>query len=159
MTRLRLYNTLTRAKEDFAPLDPANVRMYVCGPTVYDYAHIGNGRPAIVFDVLFRLLRHLYGPAHVTYVRNITDIDDKINARAAERARGRNVPILDVLREITEATYGVYREDVIALGCLEPTSMPRATENVPAMIAMTRTLIDAGGRISVSNSSQFCKVG
>ena len=144
MTRLRLYNTLSRAKEDFVPLDPKNVRMYVCGPTVYDYAHIGNGRPAIVFDVLFRLLRHLYGPAHVTYVRNITDIDDKINARAADRAKGRNTPILDVLREITEATYGVYREDVIALGCLEPTAMPRATENVPAMIAMTQTLVDAG---------------
>jgi len=144
MSKLRLYNTLTRTKEDFAPLDPANVRMYVCGPTVYDYAHIGNARPAIVFDVLFRLLRHIYGAGHVTYVRNITDIDDKINARAAERAKGRNAPILDVLREITEQTYGVYREDVMALGCLEPTAMPRATENVPAMIAMTRTLIDAG---------------
>ncbi len=82
---LRLYNTLSRTKEDFAPLDPKNVRMYVCGPTVYDFAHIGNARPAIVFDVLFRLLRHTYGEAHVTYVRNITDIDDKINARAASR--------------------------------------------------------------------------
>ena len=82
---LRLYNTLTATKEDFAPLDPANVRMYVCGPTVYDFAHIGNARPVIVFDVLFRLLRHLYGEAHVTYVRNITDMDDKINARAATR--------------------------------------------------------------------------
>ncbi len=79
---LRLYNTLTRQKEDFKPLDPSNVRMYVCGPTVYDFAHIGNARPVIVFDVLFRLLRHLYGPEHVTYVRNITDVDDKINARA-----------------------------------------------------------------------------
>ncbi len=84
---LRLYNTLSRTKEDFAPLDPNNVRMYVCGPTVYDFAHIGNARPVIVFDVLFRLLRHLYGEDHVTYVRNITDIDDKINARAAEAAR------------------------------------------------------------------------
>ena len=81
---LRLHNTLTRTKEDFVPIDPANVRMYVCGPTVYDFAHIGNARPLIVFDVLFRLLRHLYGPEHVTYVRNITDVDDKINARAAE---------------------------------------------------------------------------
>src|ERR1700753_265394 len=109
--KLRLYNTLTRAKDDFAPIDPRNVRMYVCGPTVYDYAHIGNARPAIVFDVLFRLLRHAYGEAHVTYVHNITDIDDKINARAAERAAAdkRNVPILQVLREITEVTYGVYR--------------------------------------------------
>jgi len=117
---IRLYNTLSRTKEDFVPLDANNVRMYVCGPTVYDYAHIGNGRPAIVFDVLFRLMRHTYGAGHVTYVRNITDIDDKINARAAERAKTdkRNVPILDVLREITEATYGVYRADVVALGCL-----------------------------------------
>ena len=81
---LRLYNTLTRQKEDFKPLDAANVRMYVCGPTVYDFAHIGNARPVIVFDVLFRLLRHLYGPEHVTYVRNITDVDDKINARALQ---------------------------------------------------------------------------
>jgi len=144
MTALRLYNTLTRTKEDFVPLDPANVRMYVCGPTVYDYAHIGNARPAIVFDVLFRLLRHLYGQGHVTYVRNITDIDDKINARAAERRGGRNVPILDALRELTETTYGIYREDVIALGCLEPTAMPRATEHVAQMIAMTKALIDAG---------------
>src|ERR1700709_2453018 len=128
---LRLYNTLTRQKEEFKPLDPSNVRMYVCGPTVYDFAHIGNARPAIVFDVLYRLLRHTYGDGHVTYVRNITDVDDKINARAAERAAAdtRNLPILDVLREITNATYGVYREDVVALGCLEPTCMPRATEH------------------------------
>ena len=85
---LRLYNTLTRTKEDFAPIDPANVRMYVCGPTVYDFAHIGNARPVIVFDVLFRLLRHLYGEDHVTYVRNITDVDDKINARGRARPSG-----------------------------------------------------------------------
>ena len=143
---IRLYNTLTRSKDVFTPIDRKNVRMYVCGPTVYDYAHIGNARPAIVFDVLFRLLRHTYGDAHVTYVRNITDIDDKINARAAERAAAdrRNVPILQVLREITEATYGVYREDVAELGCLEPTVMPRATEYVPQMIAMTNALIAAG---------------
>mgnify|MGYP003736188781 CR=1 FL=1 len=83
--KLRFTNTLTRTKEDFLPLDPANVRMYVCGPTVYDFAHIGNARPAIVFDVLFRLLRHVYGPDHVTYVRNITDVDDKIIRRALER--------------------------------------------------------------------------
>ena len=82
---LRLYNTLTRQKEVFTPLDPARVRMYVCGPTVYDRAHSGNARPVIVFDVLFRLLRHIYGESHVTYVRNVTDVDDKINARAAER--------------------------------------------------------------------------
>jgi cysteinyl-tRNA synthetase len=116
--------------------------MYVCGPTVYDYAHIGNARPAIVFDVLFRLLRHIYGQGHVTYVRNITDIDDKINARAQECAKGGDV--FAALRELTEKTYGIYRQDVMALGCLEPTLMPRATENVPAMIAMTESLIAEG---------------
>jgi cysteinyl-tRNA synthetase len=127
---LRLHNTLTRQKEDFAPIDPKNVRMYVCGPTVYDYAHIGNARPAIVFDVLFRLLRHLYGAEHVTYVRNITDIDDKINARASEMRGTRNVPVLDVMRELTEETTRVYFEDVAALGNLLPTHTPRATEFV-----------------------------
>jgi cysteinyl-tRNA synthetase len=141
---LRLYNTLTRTKEVFVPLDPKNVRMYVCGPTVYDYAHIGNARPAIVFDVLFRLLRHTYGEQHVTYVRNVTDIDDKINARALARRGDRNVPILDVVRELTEETYGVYRADVAALGNLPPTLMPRATENVPHMIAMIEALVAKG---------------
>src|SRR5438046_3181909 len=138
---LRLHNTLTRSKEDFAPLDPKNVRMYVCGPTVYDYAHIGNARPVIVFDVLFRLLRHLYGDTHVTYVRNVTDIDDKINARALERAQGRNIPILDVVREITEETGRIYNEDVAALGNLQPTVTPRATEHVREMIAMIDALV------------------
>jgi len=131
---LRLYNTLTRTKEDFAPLDPKNVRMYVCGPTVYDYAHIGNARPAIVFDVLFRLLRHLYGAGHVTYVRNITDVDDKINARAAERGIS--------IRELTEETWRIYNDDVSALGCLPPSVTPRATEHIPEMIAMIETLIE-----------------
>src|SRR5215472_8351950 len=93
---LKLYNTLTRTKEDFAPIDPDNVRMYVCGPTVYDYAHIGNARPVIVFDVLFRLLRHFYGADHVTYVRNITDVDDKINARAAREHPDR--PLNETIR-------------------------------------------------------------
>ena len=87
MTRIRLHNTRSRAKEDFVPIDPENVRMYVCGPTVYDRAHIGNARPVVVFDVLFRLLRHVYGEGHVTYVRNFTDVDDKINARAAAMRR------------------------------------------------------------------------
>jgi cysteinyl-tRNA synthetase len=143
---IRLYNTLTKSKDVFVPIDPTNVRMYVCGPTVYDFAHIGNARPAIVFDVLFRLLRHAYGAGHVTYVRNITDIDDKINARAAERAAAdkRKLPILQILREITEQTYGVYRDDVTALGCLAPTHMPRATEYVAPMVAMTETLIANG---------------
>ncbi|HEY1837564.1 MAG TPA: cysteine--tRNA ligase [Rhizomicrobium sp.] len=141
---LRLYNTLTRAKEEFVPLDPKNVRMYVCGPTVYDYAHIGNARPAIVFDVLFRLLRHIYGESHVTYVRNVTDIDDKINARALEKRGDRNVPILDVVRELTQETYGVYQKDMEALGNLPATFMPRATENIAPMIAMIEALIAAG---------------
>ena len=141
---LRLHNTLTRQKEDFTPIDPANVRMYVCGPTVYDFAHIGNARPVIVFDLLFRLLRHIYGEDHVTYVRNITDIDDKINARARERRGRRNIPVLDVLKEITEETQRVYLEDVTALGNLPPTHTPRATRHVPQMIALIGELIAAG---------------
>jgi cysteinyl-tRNA synthetase len=136
MTALRLYNTLTRTKEDFAPLDPKNVRMYVCGPTVYDFAHIGNARPAIVFDVLFRLLRHTYGEDNVTYVRNITDVDDKINARAA--AEGITI------RELTEKTYKIYNEDIAALGCLAPNVTPRATDHIKQMIAMIATLVANG---------------
>ncbi len=119
---LKLYDTLTREKRVFAPIDPDRVRMYVCGPTVYDFAHIGNARPVIVFDVLFRLLRHIYGDEHVTYVRNITDVDDKINARAAERG----IPI----RELTDETYKNFQADVAALGCLPPTVEPRATDYV-----------------------------
>src|SRR6186713_3066248 len=115
---LRLYDTLTREKRPFAPIDRNNVRMYVCGPTVYDFAHIGNARPVIVFDLLYRLLRHVYGDEHVTYVRNITDVDDKINARAAERG----IPI----RELTEQTYKNFKDDVSALGCLAPDVEPRA---------------------------------
>ncbi|HMN71721.1 MAG TPA: cysteine--tRNA ligase [Rhodoblastus sp.] len=134
--RLRLYNTLTRAKEDFVPIDADNVRMYVCGPTVYDYAHIGNARPVIVFDVLYRLLRHLYGADHVTYVRNITDVDDKINARAAERGIS--------IRDLTEETNRIFQADVKALGCLEPTVQPRATEHIAEMIAIIERLISGG---------------
>ena len=133
---LRLYNTLSREKEAFSPIDPANVRMYVCGPTVYDFAHIGNARPAIVFDVLFRLLRHLYGADHVTYVRNITDVDDKINARAAERGIS--------IRELTDETARVYHEDIGALNVLPPTVEPRATEHIAEMIAMVEKLVENG---------------
>jgi cysteinyl-tRNA synthetase len=133
---LKLYDTLTREKRAFVPIDPLNVRMYVCGPTVYDFAHIGNARPVIVFDVLFRLLRHLYGADHVRYVRNITDVDDKINARAAERG----IPI----RELTEETYENFKADVAALGCLPPTVEPRATEHIEEMKALIERLVASG---------------
>ncbi|MGL5735520.1 MAG: cysteine--tRNA ligase, partial [Beijerinckiaceae bacterium] len=126
---IRLYNTLTKTKEEFHPLDPENVRMYVCGPTVYDEAHIGNARPVIVFDVLFRLLRHVYGADHVTYVRNLTDIDDKINKRAFERWDKKR-PLLQEIRALTEKTAAQFHADVDALGNLRPTHEPRATEYV-----------------------------
>ena len=125
---LRLYDTLTREKRPFVPLDPNNVRMYVCGPTVYDFAHIGNARPVIVFDVLFRLLRHLYGEDHVTYVRNITDVDDKINDRAARDFPG--LPLNEAIRKVTEKTAAQFASDVAALGSLPPTFEPRATDFV-----------------------------
>ena len=133
---LTLYNTLTRRKEVFQPLDPARVRMYVCGPTVYDFAHIGNARPVIVFDVLYRLLRHEYGAEHVTYVRNITDIDDKINKAARESN--------ETIRDVTERTAKAYHEDVAALGNLDPDHEPRATDHVAKMIALIETLIASG---------------
>jgi cysteinyl-tRNA synthetase len=133
---LRLYNTLTRTKEEFTPLDPKNVRMYVCGPTVYDYAHIGNARPVIVFDVLFRLLRQLYGAEHVTYVRNITDVDDKINARARDEGVS--------IRDLTERTARQFHADIAALGVLPPTVEPRATEHIAEMVAIIERLIAKG---------------
>ncbi|MEO0329488.1 MAG: cysteine--tRNA ligase [Pseudomonadota bacterium] len=140
MTDLKLYNTLTRQKEVFVPIDPDNVRMYVCGPTVYDFAHIGNARPVIVFDVLFRLLRHLYDEDKVTYVRNITDVDDKINARALRDYP--NLPLNEAIRNVTEKTANQFHEDVRALGCLEPTKEPRATEHIEGMVSMIQTLLD-----------------
>ena len=131
-----LFNTLTREKQRFEPLDPDNVRMYVCGPTVYDDAHIGNARPAVVFDVLFRLLRHLYGTEHVAYARNITDVDDKIIA--AHRATG------EPIATITDRTTRAYRQDVRALGCLDPTVEPCATAHIADMRAMIARLIERG---------------
>jgi cysteinyl-tRNA synthetase len=139
---LRLYNTLTRKKEPFQPIDAGNVRMYVCGPTVYDFAHIGNARPVIVFDVLFRLLRHLYGAEHVTYVRNITDVDDKINARAAQDYP--ELPLNEAIRRVTEKTEKQFHDDVAALGCLPPTVEPRATEHIAAMREMIDDLVANG---------------
>jgi cysteinyl-tRNA synthetase len=139
---LKLYNTLTRKKEDFRPLDAKNVRMYVCGVTVYDFAHIGNARPAIVFDVLFRLLRHIYGPEHVTYVRNITDVDDKINARAAQDYP--DLPLNQAIRELTTKTEAKLHEDMKALGELNPSVEPRATEHIEQMKAMIERLVENG---------------
>jgi cysteinyl-tRNA synthetase len=161
---LRLYDTLTREKRTFVPLDPNNVRMYVCGPTVYDFAHIGNGRAAIVFDVVFRLLRHLYGKDHVTYVRNITDVDDKINDRAVRDFPG--LPLNEAIRKVTETTAAQYQTDVTALGCLPPTVQPRATDFVlpradgkADMVTMIRQLIagghayEAGGEVLFDTQS------
>src|SRR4051794_32822521 len=164
---LRLYDTLTKEKRRFVPLDPANVRMYVCGPTVYDFAHIGNARPVIVFDVLFRLLRHLAkqgvwdggkGETKVTYVRNITDVDDKINARAVKDFPG--LPLNEAIRKVTEKTTEQFEVDVRALGCDPPTFEPRATDFVlprldgkADMVTLIKRLIarghayEAGGEV------------
>ncbi len=139
MTTLTLYNTLTRSKAPFEPLDPNNVRMYVCGPTVYDFAHIGNARPVIVFDLLFRLLRHVYGAEHVTYVRNITDVDDKINARALRDFP--DLPLNEAIRRVTEKTEKQFLADAAALGALEPTIQPRATDNIAQMQTLISDLI------------------
>jgi cysteinyl-tRNA synthetase len=161
---LRLYDTLTREKRTFVPLDRNNVRMYVCGPTVYDFAHIGNARPVIVFDVLFRLLRHLYGADHVTYVRNITDVDDKINDRAARDFPG--LPLNEAIRKVTEKTATQFHADVAALGCLPPTFEPRATDFVlpradgkTDMVTLIKQLIarghayEAGGEVLFDSAS------
>jgi len=150
---LMLYNTLTRRKEAFEPIDAKNVRMYVCGPTVYDYAHIGNARPVIVFDVLFRLLRHLYGAKHVTYVRNITDVDDKINARAAQEYP--DLPLNEAIRKVTAATEKQFHEDVAALGVLDPTFEPRATEHIDGMKRLIEALVANGHAYVAENHVLF----
>jgi cysteinyl-tRNA synthetase len=162
--RLRLYDTLAREKRPFKPIDPANVRMYACGPTVYDFAHIGNARPVIVFDVLFRLLRHLYGETHVTYVRNITDVDDRINARATRDFPG--LPLNAAIRRVTELTEKQFHDDVDALGCLRPSVEPRATNFVVPradlkadMVTLIKQLIarghayEAGGEVLFDTQS------
>ncbi|MEC5324331.1 cysteine--tRNA ligase [Aurantimonas sp. A3-2-R12] len=165
---LRLWNTMTRTKEEFRPLDwqdsakaeaDRRVRMYVCGPTVYDYAHIGNARPVIVFDVLYRLLRHLYGEDLVTYVRNITDVDDKINARAARDYP--DLPLNAAIAKVTQATADQFHDDVKALGCLPPTHEPRATDFVTGhadghdMVSMIQTLIDKGNAYEAGGEVLF----
>src|SRR5580704_838738 len=150
---LKPYDTLTREKRVFEPLNPKNVRMYVCGPTVYDFAHIGNARPVIVFDVLFRLLCHLYGADHVTYVRNITDVDDKINARAAEEYPA--LPLNEAIRKVTEATDKQFHDDVAALGCLPPTAEPRATEHIAEMRTMIDRLVKSGNAYVAEDNVLF----
>jgi cysteinyl-tRNA synthetase len=133
---LRLYNSLTRRKEEFRPIDSQNVRMYVCGPTVYDYAHIGNARAVVAFDLLYRVLRHEYGAEHVKYVRNITDVEDKI----IDAARENGEPI----EALTARTARVFQEDMDALGNLRPDVEPRATQHIPQMIAMIEKLTASG---------------
>jgi cysteinyl-tRNA synthetase len=150
---LKLYDTLTREKRVFAPIDPQRVRMYVCGPTVYDFAHIGNARPVIMFDVLFRLLRHIYGADHVTYVRNITDVDDKINARAAEEYP--DLPLNEAIRKVTEKTDRQFHEDVAALACLPPTVEPRATEHIAEMRVLIERLVKSGNAYVAEDNVLF----
>ncbi|WP_299620907.1 cysteine--tRNA ligase [Pelagibius sp.] len=133
---LQLHNTLTRRKERFEPLDPEHIRFYVCGPTVYDFAHIGNARPVVVFDVLFRLLRHVYGADKVTYARNITDVEDKIIEAAKQSG--------ETIEEVTSRTAQAYHDDMAALGALSPTVEPRATQHIGQMIVMMETLIEKG---------------
>ncbi|MFN3825938.1 MAG: cysteine--tRNA ligase [Pseudorhodobacter sp.] len=145
MGTIRLHNSLTRKKEEFTPLDPENVRMYVCGPTVYDRAHLGNARPVVVFDVLYRLLRHVYGADHVTYVRNFTDVDDRINETALKRKQAGSAGTLEqLIAERSEETIGWYHADMDALGALRPDHEPRATQYIAQMIEMTEGLIDKG---------------
>lgn len=156
--RLFLTNTLTRRKEPFEPADPARVTMYVCGPTVYNYAHIGNARPAVVFDTLFRVLRHVYGENSVIYARNITDVDDKIIMQAAETGRS--------IDEITALYAKIYREDMAALGVLAPTVEPHATDHIGEMIAMIQALEarghayagQSGAWFSVASMAQYGKL-
>lgn len=156
MVTIRLTNSKTRRKEDFRPIDPANVRMYVCGPTVYDRAHLGNARPVVVFDTLYRLLRHVYGADHVTYVRNFTDVDDKINAEALRRQQaGAAGTLEELIRERTEETIAWYHADMDALGALRPNVEPRATEYIGQMIAMTEGLIRSGHAYAVEGHVLF----
>src|SRR5438128_5108462 len=144
---LTLYNTLTRRKEAFAPLDPSNVRLYVCGPTVYDFAHIGNARAVVAFDLLYRVLRHEYGAEHVCYVRNITDVEDKIIAAARESG--------EPIDALTRRTTAIFHDDMAALGNLSPDTEPRATEYIAPMIRMIERLIASGHAYSAEGHALF----
>ena len=143
---LRITNTLSRQKEDFIPVDPKHIRFYVCGPTVYDYAHIGNARPVVVFDVLYRLLKTLY--PRVTYVRNITDIDDKI--MDASQKSG------DEIGDITTRFADIFHQDMNALNTLTPDVEPRATDHIPEMFAMIACLLESGHAYEAEGHVVFC---
>lgn len=156
MVTIRLTNSKTRRKEEFVPIRADDVRMYVCGPTVYDRAHLGNARPVVVFDTLYRLLRHVYGPDHVTYVRNFTDVDDKINAEALRRQKaGAPGTLEELIHQRTEETIAWYHADMDALGALRPNHEPRATEFIGQMIAMTEGLIASGHAYAVEGHVLF----
>ena len=156
MVTIRLTNSKTRRKEEFVPIRKDDVRMYVCGPTVYDRAHLGNARPVVVFDTLYRLLRHVYGERHVTYVRNFTDVDDKINAEALRRQNAGSPGTLEeLIHQRTEETIAWYHADMDALGALRPTHEPRATEFIGQMIAMTEGLIARGHAYAVEGHVLF----
>ncbi|MCY4309371.1 MAG: cysteine--tRNA ligase [Rhodobacteraceae bacterium] len=156
MTALHIWNTKTRRKEKFVPLKPENVRLYVCGPTVYDRAHIGNARPAVTFDIVYRLFQYLYGKENVTYVRNITDIDDKINNRAKSvRENGDARDLIAIIKSITDETIGWYHEDMHSLGNLDPTHEPRATDYIPQMISMIGNILSNGNGYEVEGHVLF----
>ncbi len=144
---LNLYDTMAREKRPFVPVDPKRVTMYVCGPTVYNYAHIGNARPVVVFDVLFRLLRHTYGAEAVLYAANVTDVDDKINAKA--QAEGVEIDV------ITQRYLDIYNRDMATLGALAPTFQPRATQTMDAIIAMIGRLVDKGAAYAAEGHVLF----
>ena len=147
MTDIYLHNTLKQRKEEFIPIDASNVRMYVCGPTVYDKAHLGNAKTPVVYDVLYRLLCYVYGKEHVTYVSNITDVDDKILNKHKETGKS--------IREITEQTYNWYLDDMKKLNVLSPNYRPRATEYIPEMIKLVELLLQNGHAYIAENQVLF----
>ena len=144
---LYLYDTFSKSKREFRPIDPNNIRMYVCGPTVYDYAHVGNARPVIVFDTLFRIMRHSYGVDHVTYVRNITDVDDKIIEAANSNKED--------ISSLTSRTIQYFHEDASYIGALVPTIEPKATDHINEMVEMIETLIVKGFAYEVDGNVLF----